>query len=70
MYERIDHVSISIYQATLHHRNSLWSRYTASKDIMIRQVLRLPLVSFIADSKYSAVLISVLQLSRTLSRHH
>jgi hypothetical protein len=43
MFERIDHVSIFFYAI---YRNLLWSRYTASKDTMIRQVLRLPLVRF------------------------
>ena len=48
MYEKIDHVGVS--SSTLHYRNLLWSRYTASKDIIIRQVLRLLLVCFVAGS--------------------
>lgn len=53
MFERIDHVSIS--SSTVQFYHSLRSRYTASKDIMTRQVLRLPLVSFVVRARYSAI---------------
>ena len=68
MFERIDQVTI--YHHFLAPSNLLQSRYIASKHITTRQVLRLPLVSLIVRPNICAHLISLFQLSRTLSRHH